>query len=502
VTYDGDSGHAPTTGSAWTLREVPWDVNSDGYADLVVGAPFEALGTKADAGQFHVLYSGPSGVTGAGSIAISQDTAGVPGAAERGDAFGYSQEAGDFNGDGFQDLAVSAPFEDTTPDVDGGGIWVFYGSASGLRTDNVQVMSLQSTIFSGNHTAYMGSSMAAGDFTGDGLDDLAFGLGPLNHVMLAHGTPTGLDTGQAQNMLQPGYYGVPVTTLTFGGSLSAGDVNHDGLADLAIGSPYDDADTGYSAGSVMIVYGDPAGWGAFGDDIVGVQRFSPDSAGVPGAIHTFGTDMPDSFGWDIALGDYDGDGDADLAVGAPGTPVTYNGAKKEDAGTVTVLYSDGSKITTTGSVLLTQATANMPGSPGKNDMVGWTMEAGDTNGDGRAELAIFSLDRYVTIVPGAIGGLSPTTATAWTQASPGIPGADEAGDFWGDSLRFENFKGTGPPGLAVGADGENDSAGAVTVIYSTASGLTATGSTTFSQDSAGVPGTAEAGDAFGSFLSS
>src|SRR6185503_17557940 len=84
VTFDGDAAHASTTGSAWTLREVPWDVNGNGYADLVVGAPGEALGTKTGAGQFHVLYSGASGVTGAGSVSISQDTAGVPGTAESG----------------------------------------------------------------------------------------------------------------------------------------------------------------------------------------------------------------------------------------------------------------------------------------------------------------------------------------------------------------------------------------------------------------------------------
>jgi hypothetical protein len=432
-------------------------------------------------------------------VAINQDTAGVPGTAETGDQFGYSQESGDFNGDGFPDVAVSVPFEDTSPDTNGGGIWIFFGSPTGLRTDNVQALNLQSTIYTGKHAAYMGSSMAAGDFDGDGLDDLAFGLGPVEHVALAHGTPTGLDKGQAMDYLQPASEGVPQVNLTFGFSLSAGDINRDGLADLAIGSPYDDEGIGYSAGSATIVYGRATTGLA---EITGAQRFTPSSSGVPGSVHTFSTDEPDSFGWQVVLGDYDGDGDADLAVAAPGTPVTFDGAKKEDAGTVTILYSNGTKIGTTGAVLLTQATTGIAGNPGKNDLLGWTMAGGDANADGRTELAIFSLDRYVNVIPGAAGGLSPATAKAWTQATSGIPGSDETGDFWGDSLRFHYFKGMGPQGLAVGADGENSSAGAVTVIYSTSSGLTATGSAAFSQSSAGVPGTAEAGDAFGSFFSS
>jgi hypothetical protein len=145
----------------------------------------------------------------------------------------------------------------------------------------------------------------------------------------------------------------------------------------------------------------------------------------------------------------------------------------------------------------------MPGSPGKNDNMGATMATGDSNGDGYADLAIYSPgDYYVTIVKGSASGLSYATAAAFTENSTGIAGSDHATDDWGLSLRFESFKGAGPQGLAVGADGTSSGKGSVTVLYSTTAGLTGTGSTYLDQNSPGVPGTAENGDAMGSFFSS
>lgn len=497
VTFAGDASHAPATGTGWTLREVPWDVNDDGYADLVVGSPGEDIGTVVDAGSFTVLYGHATGVSGTGSKEYDMNTAGVPGDAQAGAIFGWSQSTGDFNADGYPDVAVSAPGYDTSTVAQAGGLWIFFGGPNGLRTDNVETIGLGDTVFaSSSGPTYLGEATAAGDFNGDGVDDLAFGMGVIDHVLVAHGSATGLDKGLSQDMLQPGSSGVPASISTFGFSLSAGDINGDGISDLAVGSPYDYEDKGFSAGSVAVIYGSKSGW----RQVTGAQRFTPDTTGVPGSIHTFTTDMPDSFGYQVQLADFNGDGKADLAVSAPGTPVTTTDkVKHEDAGTVTVLYSNGTSIGTTNAVVVDQSTTGMPGSPGKNDLAGYTMASGDANGDGRADLAVYSPgDTYVTVVVGASAGLSFATAKAWTQNTTGIPGTTEAGDAWGDSLRFENFKaGSGPQGLAVGADGENNGAGAVTMIYSTSGGLTATGSVAFSQNSTGVPGTSEAGDLFG-----
>lgn len=492
VTYDGDTTHRSATQATAGLREVPFDINGDGFADLVVGSPGEDIGAFTDTGSITVLPGSSTGVTGTGSKEYDLNTAGVPGTSANGDQFGWSQVSGDFNGDGYPDVAVSANALDIGGYTNSGGIWIFYGSATGLRTDNITMITeanLDQTDGIGYASAFIGEVMTSGDFDGDGIDDLVTGVfGNHWEVVAMYGATGGLTT--VPHIIEG-------NSPLYGSALSAGDINGDGRADLAVGAPLDLADKGYYAGALNIFYGSATGLNG------GRQYIDKDIAGVPGSVKPFTTDLPDEFGAQVVLADFTGDGRADLAVGAPGSPVTTGGVLHQDAGTVTAMYSVNGRISTAGAIEASQATAGVPGSPGTNDDMGAVMTGGDSNADGKAELVIFSPgDHLVTVVKGAAGALSFSTATYFTQNSPGIPGADEPGDFWGDSLRFGNFKSpTGPQALAVGADGENTNQGAVTVIYSTTSGLTGTGSVTFTQNSAGIPGASENGDLFGSFFS-
>jgi hypothetical protein len=109
------------------------DFNNDSFADLAVGAANEAVGASQGSGAVNVLLGSAGLLTGVGSQLFTQDSPGVGGAAEDGDAFGFALTAADFDNDAFADLAVGAPFEDVASAVDAGAVNVLYGSA-GLLT--------------------------------------------------------------------------------------------------------------------------------------------------------------------------------------------------------------------------------------------------------------------------------------------------------------------------------------------------------------------------------
>lgn len=102
------------------------DANGDGYADLAVGVPFEAIESKAAAGAVVLLKGGSGGIGGTGAQAFHQDTAGIPGVAEAGDRFGGAVRLLDVGQGARADLAVGAPQENGT-----GAVWSLPGTSGG-----------------------------------------------------------------------------------------------------------------------------------------------------------------------------------------------------------------------------------------------------------------------------------------------------------------------------------------------------------------------------------
>lgn len=105
------------------------DVNRDGHLDLAVGAGGEDVGTRADAGSVTVLLGTASGLTGTGAKSFTQNTASVPGTAERGDRFGHAVRLADTDGDGRADLFAGAPGENEYA----GCVWVLQAGVTQIQ---------------------------------------------------------------------------------------------------------------------------------------------------------------------------------------------------------------------------------------------------------------------------------------------------------------------------------------------------------------------------------
>ncbi|MDQ0776152.1 hypothetical protein QF026_004618 [Streptomyces aurantiacus] len=406
---------AATAAGSAAVSAADADFNGDGLADVAVSASGTYVNGKAAAGALTIVYGGGAHAT------ITQNSAGVPGSAEKNDYFGTDTAYGDFDGDGYDDVAVGAQGEDVGSDVDGGTATILWGSAAGLK-GGTTVADPRPTKHDG-----FGAVLEAADFNGDGKDDLAFGTVSASTVDITRGgfTRSGatggnytvsaaihsgngwgvqflqsgdangdgvedlivngfeLDTeegynanfwfpGSASGIKSASYQKLPAGLVT-----DVGDTNSDGYDDIVFGLRWDEGIAGAQLGGAALIGHGSASGPAYGD----VQTIDQDTAGVPG-----GGEAGDRFGAELDLGDVNGDGHLDLVVGTPGE----NLAGVADAGSATVLYgtADGSGITGAGAKFLDQNTAGVPNSNEKNDVFGSDVHIDDLDGDGRGDVII------------------------------------------------------------------------------------------------------------------
>lgn len=249
------------------------DVNGDGFADVVVGAPSAASRT----GRVHLYLGGPSGLGTAPAATLT----GPDGAEGK---FGFDvAEAGDVNGDGFADVIVGAP----SVSSGAGRAYLFLGSATGLAAAPTRTLMGPS---GGEFGRAVGS---AGDVNGDGYADVVVGAWAVSSyagaLYLYVGSATGLGTSPAQTLTGPdgpnGFFGVDVA--------SADDVNGDGFGDLLVSA-----------------------WGA-SSNVGRVHLYVGSASGLGTSPRTTLTG-PDGgqFGRAMSAADINGDGFADAVIGA------------------------------------------------------------------------------------------------------------------------------------------------------------------------------------------
>jgi hypothetical protein len=298
-----------------------------------------------------------------------------------------------------------------------------------------------------------------------------------------------------------------------GSALASGDFNGDGNYDIAIGIPYEDVVVGgttkISAGAVHVFYGSDGG----GLSVSGNQFWNQGRTDVGGSA-----ELSDHFGYALAVGNFNGDAYDDLAIGVPHED--FESASATNAGSVIVIYGSASGLSPT-AVLDDQMWYQGNGildSVEDNDWFGFSLAAGDFDSDNYDDLAIGAPGEdseaagkadigVVHVLYGTASGLSAAGNQQWEQFDWGGPAESEAGDWFGRSLAAGKFKWTTYDALAIGVPYEDvegattvTEAGAVNILYGSASGLTKTGVDFIYQDGGYIDEDAESYDHFGSSL--
>lgn len=279
------------------------DFNCDGIGDLAVGAPDTTLGSVARPNRVYLYFGGPQGLPAYYDTRILSSQASNFG--------GALTTLGNFDGDtlgpagGCDDLAIAGNFVQK--------VYVYLGRPAWFdRTD--EDVGIGADLFLAGDYAGWSGKLSGGDFNGDGLGDLVFGVADPTFVSMAVHVLLGFAATPMAPGVSPAILSAtadadlvigPVDNATFGGYVSSSDTDGDGFDEVLIGAYGYDVTPGDNVGAAYVVYGT-----ALPPPVIDVSAPSLGFTLITGGPNNF------EFGWAVnGVGDLDGDGGNEVAVG-------------------------------------------------------------------------------------------------------------------------------------------------------------------------------------------
>ncbi|MEV7283791.1 hypothetical protein AB0O01_04350 [Streptomyces sp. NPDC093252] len=379
---------------------------------------------------------------------------------------------------------------------------------------------------------YKGANNASvqNDFNGDGYRDLAVGapgaadgsVEAAGAVVVLYGAAGGVSAAR-RTVITQSTAGIPDSSEEwdrFGTAVASADLDRDGYADLLVGTPDESVGTMGMIGSLTVVWGGPTG-------LKGGARVAPPT----------GLDEGCGFAGGLAVGDLDGNGAPEIGVTGNCTATSYTGpfTRSGTPARRTVVNGIGTNRGVVMGDIDGDGKAERLWLPGPTDgdlggpvyvevsqgdyyelplADGYSGQIGDINGDGYGDLVTgIPFDSSpmpgtpthrggeIQVLYGSAQGISPAQRPRIIhQDTAGVPGTSANGDLFGAALSIGDTNGDTYADVLVGAPsdtvGSARGAGAATLLRGSATGLTTTGTKVYTQDTAGVPGAAENGDAF------
>jgi hypothetical protein len=399
ASLDGSNGFridgvAENDHSGWSVASAG-DVNGDGFADLIIGAP-DADPSRLDAGSSYVVFGRASGFAPVLELSSLDGSNGFRLDGKYG--FGWSgasvASAGDVNGDGFADLIIGAPLVDSRGNRRAGSTYVVYGKASQFPSQ-LKLSSLDGSNgfrLDGEGTFdNSGWSVAsAGDVNRDGFADVIVGTrrdpcgcSPQRSSYVVFGKHSKFPAQLKLSSLD-GSKGFrldgPFRSQSGRSVASARDVNGDGFADVIVGAPDSDPNGKSDAGSSYVVFGKPSGF---------PSQLKLSSLDGSNGFRIDGMSAGGQSGHSVAsAGDVNADGFADVIVGAP---------QANPAGSSYVVFGKASGFPKKLKVSSLDGSNGfrLDGSAAQGGSGFSVASAGDINGDGVDDLIIGGGSSYV-----------------------------------------------------------------------------------------------------------